>query len=111
MPDQVEDSSGLAVGERVRRLMSSAQLLMPMTVLAAGLLLVLVVAIALGFAEAPTTGLVLLLGIAAAGSVLAFALGLYRLRKQLLEPLARLEEAVSQVCSGEPTWRSPTPAC
>jgi two-component system nitrate/nitrite sensor histidine kinase NarX len=102
MPDQGEDFSDLSVGERIRRVLSGAQLLMPMLALAGGLLLVLIVTIALGLAEAPASGLVALLGIAAAGSVLAFALGLYRLRKQLLEPLARLEGAVSQVCSGEP---------
>ncbi len=102
MPDQVEDSSDLAVGERIRRLLSGAKLLMPMVALAGGLLLVLIVAIALGLAEASPPTLVALLGIPAAVSLLAFAFGLHRLRKQLLEPLARLEEAVSQVCSGEP---------
>ncbi len=102
MPDQVEDFSGLAVGERISRLLSGARLLMPMVALAGGLLVVLIVALVLGLADAPTPGLAALLSIVAAGSLLAFALGLYRLRKQLLEPLARLEDAVSQVCSGEP---------
>ena len=35
-------------------------------------------------------------------SLLAFVVGLLRLRKELIQPLARLEESVAKVCSGEP---------
>jgi two-component system nitrate/nitrite sensor histidine kinase NarX len=39
---------------------------------------------------------------AVALSLFAFVVSLHRLRKELIRPLARLEESVSQVCAGEP---------
>lgn len=101
MTDQSPPKARSAINRRIRRLLTGAHLLAPLVVLSLGLLaMVLVVAaMAVGIAG---EGLVPVLILALLVSVFAFAIGFVRLRKELIVPLARLEESVAQVCSGEP---------
>jgi two-component system nitrate/nitrite sensor histidine kinase NarX len=90
------------VRQRIRRIVIGAHLLTPFGALGLGLLLMILISLALlaGFGNA--RALYWMLTLAALGSLAALALGLYRLREQLVEPLARLEDSVAQVCAGEP---------
>lgn len=90
------------VGRRIYRFLRGARLTGPLSALGAGLLLTLLIAVALlvGWGEPAALYRVLLLVLVAC--ILAFAMGLWRLRRELLCPLARLEESVSRVSSGEP---------
>lgn len=102
MSTQVEPQNRRMVRQRIQRIVSAAHLLAPLTALGFGLLLTILVAFALiaGFGDAHALAWVL--GLSSLGSLLALLVGLQRLRRELIEPLARLEESVSQVCSGEP---------
>lgn len=109
MTDQDLEQSGSvpattegAVNARVKRIVFGAHLVVPWVLLGIGLLLVLVVAVMLyvDYPGRPALRHVLLL--AALGAAAAFGFGLYRLRRELIEPLARLEDSVAKVCSGEP---------
>ena len=98
----IEQESDWSVGRRVKRILTGAQLVVPLAALGLGLLLVLLVvlAMAVGLGNVGALQIVLVLG--ATTSLLAFVLALVRLRSQLIEPLARLEDSVAKVCSGEP---------
>ena len=91
-----------SVSNRILRILLSARLIAPLGVLLLGLGSTVLIAtlVTAGLVSADMSMRILLL------SVLATAAGLVvlalRLRKQLLEPLARLESSVAQVCQGEP---------
>jgi two-component system nitrate/nitrite sensor histidine kinase NarX len=100
--EQVQQTSGRSIGERTMRIVSDARLLVALVALGMGLLLMTLVSFALLTGSWDAQGLERVLMLTSATSFLAFLVGLQRLRKQLIVPLARLEEAVSQVCAGEP---------
>jgi two-component system nitrate/nitrite sensor histidine kinase NarX len=100
--EQVQDESEQAVSQRIRRMVNGAHLAVPLAAMALGLLLTLLVALALVFGLGNSQALLRVLVLALSASLLAFVVGLLRLRKELIEPLARLEESVAKVCSGEP---------
>jgi two-component system, NarL family, nitrate/nitrite sensor histidine kinase NarX len=91
-----------SVDERVRRIVFGARLVVPVAVSGSGVLLTALCAVAVQFEFAPREPLIQVMTLAAVASLAAFALGLYRLRRELIMPLARLEESVAMVCSGEP---------
>ena len=91
-----------SVRHRILKILWSARLLMPLSLLSLGLGGVILVAVMLSMGllgHAP--GIRILLGCVFA-TLLGLVLAARRLRKQLLEPLARLEESVAKVCQGEP---------
>ena len=91
-----------SVENRVLRMLWRARLVMPLSFLLIGMgVLVLVATLIPMGVLAPAAGVwTLLLGVAV--TFLSLALTARRLRRQLLEPLARLEDSVSKVCQGEP---------
>lgn len=91
-----------SVGQRASRILSGARLIVPLATLAFGLLLVLLIVTALAVGVGDPASLVKVLLVAIVAALLGFILALIRLRGQLIEPLARLEDSVSKVCSGEP---------
>ena len=99
---QAETQGGHTVRQRIQRIVSGAHLLVPLLALGLALLLTFLAAtvLVMGFGE--PRALVWVLGLSSLGSLLALLVGLQRLRAELIEPLARLEESVSQVCAGEP---------
>lgn len=90
------------VGQRIQRIVAGAHLRVPLVVLGLGLLLTLLVSLALILEIGDARRLSWVLGLAALAALVALAVGLYRLRGGLIEPLARLEDSVAQVCAGEP---------
>ena len=88
-----------SINRRIRRIVTGAHLSAPLFALSLGLLLMLLVAVMMAMGG---DGLTKVLVLAVIASVAAFGVGLMRLRKELIVPLARLEESVAQVCSGEP---------
>jgi two-component system nitrate/nitrite sensor histidine kinase NarX len=90
------------VSWRIRRLVSGAHLRVPLIALGAALLLMLLAALALGSGYGDSAVIQRALVLASIGGLLAFVFGLWRLHKELMEPLARLEESVARVCAGEP---------
>jgi two-component system nitrate/nitrite sensor histidine kinase NarX len=91
-----------SIGQRARRILSGARLGIPLATLGAGLLLTMLLAVAISSELGDRAALVKVLVLAAFASLLAFGLALVRLRAQLIEPLARLEDSVAKVCAGEP---------
>ena len=87
---------------RIRQILLAAGLVWPLTLLASGLVISLLV-VALMLAD-PGSGAALegLLLVAAAASFIGLAVSGKRLRGQLLKPLAKLEYAVAKVWQGEP---------
>ena len=100
--EQAEEQAVGSVGERVRRIVTGARLLVPLSVLGLGLLLGVLVGIALSLGVWDAQVLTVLLLLTSTGSLLAFLVSVQRLRRELIGPLARLEESVSLVCAGEP---------
>ena len=100
--EHAEEQVAGNVAERVRRIVTGTRLLVPLSALGLGLLFSIAAgcALALDLWDAQTLTPVLLL--AAVSSLLAFLVSLQRLRRELISPLARLEESVSLVCAGEP---------
>jgi two-component system nitrate/nitrite sensor histidine kinase NarX len=91
-----------SIGSRVARILTASRLVAPSLVLALGLLTLLVASL-LGLAGQVERALLLpLLGLSSLTALLAFLVMLQRLRRALIEPLARLEDSVTRVCSGEP---------
>lgn len=94
--------SGHPVGGRILRILFAVRLLSPLILMAvglsSGLLISLVLLQDVGNSQYLSRALLIAVLVAMAGLVLAG----YRLFRQLLEPLARLEESVAQVCQGEP---------
>ena len=97
-----KEGNGQSVGERAWRILTGARLVVPLAVLGFGMLLILLVSVALVTDSAELGPLIRVLVLASLASLLAFGLALIRLRAQLIRPLARLEDSVSKVCSGEP---------
>ncbi len=92
-----QSTTSEVVKRRVWRLLSGTGLLGPLVVLGLGLVLFAAVAYGLvGNGGMPALALPLV------AVLLALGVGLHRLARRLLIPLARLEESVAQVCSGEP---------
>ena len=100
--EQAQDQTANSVGERIRRIVTGARVLPPLVLLGLGLLTSVLASgvILLQLWDARVMHLVQLLAVAV--SLSAFLVSLQRLRKELIRPLARLEESVSQVCAGEP---------
>jgi two-component system nitrate/nitrite sensor histidine kinase NarX len=87
---------------RVWRMLRSARLLMPLLVLLLGLFALLLMWLlwsSNNLSQEAARYALLACGLMMGGAVFLLIL---RLRKQLLEPLARLESSVAQVCQGEP---------
>lgn len=99
---QLVAGNGFTVGDRVRRIVTGAHLVAPLLVLGLGLLLTLLAGVVLGVTHWNEQAMLRVLLLASGGSVLAFLIVLHRLRGELIEPLARLEDSVSKVCAGEP---------
>ena len=97
-----EQETGQSVGLRVRRIVTGMHVAVPLFALGLGLLLMLGATVSLIVGSWDSVALLRVLTLALCGSLLAFGLALYRLRRELIEPLARLEDSVSKVCSGEP---------
>ena len=102
MTDQQEPDGGATVGQRIQRILFGAHLVAPLAALGLGLLLTIAVVVALNLHTGDSRALLRVLALASTGSLLAFLVGLYRLRRELIRPLARLEDSVAKVCSGEP---------
>ncbi|MCP5312787.1 MAG: GAF domain-containing protein [Chromatiaceae bacterium] len=100
--DVTEPPRGASIGGRIQRIFSGARLLAPLVVLGSALGLALLATVALSAGIGDTRLSLGALAIAVVVACLAFLVGLHRLRGDLIEPLARLEEAVSRVCAGEP---------
>ena len=100
--ETAQDQTASSVGERITRIVTGARLLTPLVLLGLGLLISALAsaALLLQWWDAPAAHRVQLSAIAL--SLFAFLVSLHRLRKELIRPLARLEESVSQVCAGEP---------
>ena len=96
-----EQAAG-SVGERVRRIVTGARLGVPLLVLGLGLLCGILAAAAtmLDLGQVRFTQQLSLWALVIA--LVAFIVSLQRLRRELIRPLARLEESVAQVCAGEP---------
>ncbi len=102
-PGVVGDPSAAdSVSHRILRILWSARLVMPLSLLLAGMGATLLIAVQfpMGLLDQSLATRALLV------STIATLIGLgstaRRLRTQLLEPLARLEESVAKVCQGEP---------
>jgi len=102
MTEQVGQPQQRTVSQRIKRIVTGAHLLAPLVVLGLGLLLTLLIAGALATGAGDARALVGVLVLSSLGSLAALLVGLRRLHNALIEPLARLEESVSQVCAGEP---------
>lgn len=98
----IADDSSQSIGQRAKRILTGARLAVPLGLLGSGLLLILLTVAALAGGWGDSSALVGVLVAATGAAMFAFALVLVRLRVQLIEPLARLEDSVSKVCSGEP---------
>lgn len=96
------DDNGRSIGQRASRILTGTRLIVPLLTLGFGLLLVLLIVVAMHFDQGDPAMLANILVVAVVASMLAFLLALSRLRAQLIEPLARLEDSVAKVCSGEP---------
>lgn len=97
-----DDRDAVPISTRILRMLLSAHLVAPLSLLLIGLgSTVLVTLLLPGGVLQPEIAVRILLA-----SVLAVVVALvvtgFRLRSQLLEPLARLESSVAQVCQGEP---------
>jgi len=90
------------VKHRILHILWSARLVMPLGMLLVGIGGVLLVGILLStdMIQASLAAQALMVSILA--TLLGFVVAARRLRKQLLEPLARLEDSVAKVCQGEP---------
>ena len=102
MVEERQQTGSLSVGERSLQIVRGAHLLVPLLTLGLGLLLTVLAAVLLLVGNWDSKALMQVLVLGSVASLLAFAFGLQRLRKELIRPLARLEESVSQVCAGEP---------
>ena len=100
--DDTEEQATASVDERIMRIVTGSRLRAPLVVLGLGLLLSILIVIALALGSWDAQALIRILLVASLASLLAFLLSLQRLRKELISPLARLEESVSRVCAGEP---------
>ncbi|BAN68774.1 ATP-binding protein [endosymbiont of unidentified scaly snail isolate Monju] len=91
-----------SVRHRILRILWSARLVMPLSLLLAGMGATLLIAVQfpMGLLDQSLATQVLLAS--AIATLVGLVLTARRLRTQLLEPLARLEESVAKVCQGEP---------
>jgi len=91
-----------SVSMRIWRILSSARLIAPLAVLLLGLGSTVSIAVLMpaSLVEPPVAMRILLASVAAI--LVALVVTGLRLRRHLLEPLARLESSVAQVCQGEP---------
>lgn len=90
------------VSHRILHILWSARLLLPLSILMAGIggLLLTSALLLMGPIEAPIAAWILALS--ALVTLIGLLLTARGLRRQLLEPLARLEDSVARVCQGEP---------
>lgn len=91
-----------SVAERASSLMAGVGLRAPLAVLVVALAGVLVLAVIVSAGGNRGAALPWLLGLSALVAIVALYLLVQRLRTQLVQPLARLEDAVSRVCAGDP---------
>ncbi len=89
-------------GQRILRVVLAARLVVPLTALAFGLIVAMAAALLMVRGVGDPHVLQRLVFFAAATAGVGLVAAVLRLRRQLLEPLARLEESVAQVCQGEP---------
>ncbi|MGD2116852.1 MAG: histidine kinase [Chromatiales bacterium] len=100
--DNPQEADSVEVNNRIQRILLSARLVWPLTLLVTSMLASAAIAVALVFFRTETASLLALLLVTASLSVLAFAITGLRLFHQLLKPLARMEASVAHVCQGEP---------
>ena len=91
-----------SVQYRILRMLWSARLVMPLSILMLGMGGTLLVATLLSMGMVQHPQAVRLLAVSVIAALFGFLVTARRLRKQLLEPLARLEDSVAKVCQGEP---------
>ncbi len=91
----------------VVRILVAGRLLWPIGILAVTLFVSLLLAILAYFGLLGHRAAVAALLVGMVISALTFLIAGERLRRQLLKPLARLEQSVAQVCQGEPGARLP----
>ena len=91
-----------SVQYRILRMLWSARLVMPLSILMLGMggTLLIATLLSMGLVQHPQA--VRLLAVSVIAALFGFLVTARRLRKQLLEPLARLEDSVAKVCQGEP---------
>jgi two-component system nitrate/nitrite sensor histidine kinase NarX len=98
----LEPAERHSVRHRILRIILMARLVVPLTALALGLLISVSAALAIAANLGDVRQLARLLLFASAIGTLGMAVSAVRLKRQLLRPLAVLEESVAQVCQGEP---------
>lgn len=97
-----EASQGEEGRHGILDILLAARLVWPLTALALGLVTAVAVTALLIFGNGDDAALERLLIVAALASVVGMVVAGWRLRRQLLGPLARLQSSVAQVCQGEP---------
>ena len=90
---------------KIREILKTARLVYPIGFVLLGLLLITIVALYHIQQQGHVSGELAILLVAVCMTVVGVATASLLLRKQLLRPLARLQESVSQVCQGEPGAR------
>ena len=96
-----QDHDEIYVNQRIKQILLSARLIWPLTLLIVGLLsaLVMIFLVQAGQMESELWNPFILIQLAMATAGLV--VGIWRLRDQLLKPLARLESSVAHVCQGD----------
>ena len=98
----VEHGDNKEVWHRVKRIMLSARLVWPLTLLIVGLLASMLVSTGIIFFQLDSVLWKPLLFLSTLLSLSGFVITSLRLRNQLLKPLALLEASVAHVCQGDP---------
>ncbi len=94
--------AGDSIQRRILRMLWSARLVMPISFLLIGIGGVLLLAVGLSMGLLESRFAAGMLAVSVAVTVMALFLLARRLRRQLLLPLARLEDTVAKVCQGDP---------
>lgn len=98
----IGDTDNREVWQRVKRIMLSARLIWPLTLLVMGLVASMLLSIAVIFDLLEPVVWKRLLLVSTVISVSGLVITGLRLRNQLLKPLAQLEASVASVCQGDP---------
>ena len=99
---EADAGDSASIAQRMLRIVLTARLVVPLTILALGLLASLAAAVLLLSGDLRQTYVARLMILGAAAGIVGLGLVALRLKNQLLIPLVRLEESVAQVCQGEP---------
>lgn len=96
-----EHDDSYEVWQRVKRIMLSARLVWPLTVLVLGLITALALSLTVVFSPLEPAMVKRILLVSTSLSLVGFIVAALRLRNQLLKPLAQLEASVAHVCQGD----------